>query len=79
MGLSRITALEILTNYPDNIKIESIKHKDEEKWGSIMYLTRNGHIHKIMLSYDNFPFDSEEKAKQAMEDIVELVQKHDDL
>lgn len=72
-----ITALEIATNQPNgDILIVAMKHKETLKWGSFMYMMRDGNIHKLMLSYDigenGFEgFDTEEIAKQKMEDLVQ--------
>lgn len=73
-----LTALEIATNQPNgDILIEAMQHKETLKWASFMYLMRDGHIHKLMLSYDigknDFEgFDTEEIAKQKMEDLVQI-------
>ena len=69
--MTLLTALEIHGNYPDNILIESSKQKDGEKWTSAMYMTRDGSIHKVMLSYDGFPFDSSDEAEKSMKDLAE--------
>jgi len=71
-----LTALEITTNYPDNILIEGHQDKESEKWTSLMYMTRNGDIHKLMLSFDNFPYDSKEEAITKMEDVVKMAIEH---
>lgn len=73
-----LTALEIATNQPNgDILITPIQHKETLKWGCLMYLMRDGHIHKLMLSYDigvnGFEgFDTQEEANQKMEDIVKV-------
>lgn len=67
--MNLITALEISTNYPFNILIESDQHKDTKKWTSIMYLMRNGNIHKMMLSYNGW--DTEEEANNGMRQVAE--------
>lgn len=73
-----ITALEIATNQPNgDILITAMQHKETLKWASFMYMMRDGHIHKLMLSYDigvkDFEgFDTEEIAKQKMEDLVKI-------
>lgn len=68
--MNLITALEIATNYPDHILIEAHQSIDTNKWRSVMYMLRGDYIHKKMLSYDNFPFESEEKAISEMEIIA---------
>jgi len=65
-----ITALEIAGNYPDNILIDAGESKDGG-WSSYMYMTRNGEIHKLMLSFDNAPFKSKEEAIQKMEEVAQ--------
>jgi hypothetical protein len=65
-----LTAIEIATNYPDNILINAAQDKETSKWSSFMYLTRNGEIHKLMLSYDNSPFNSEQEAIATMTDVA---------
>jgi hypothetical protein len=73
-----LTALEIATNQPNgDILITAMQHKETLKWASFMYLMRDGNIHKLMLSYDigenGFEgFDTEEIAKQKMEDLVQV-------
>jgi hypothetical protein len=73
-----LTALEIATNQPNgDILITAGQHKETLKWASFMYLMRDGNIHKLMLSYDigvnDFEgFDTEEIAKQKMEDLVQF-------
>lgn len=71
-----LTALEIATNYETNdLLVSATQHKETLKWGSFLYLLRNGEIHKLMLSFDineKFEgFDSEEEAKLKMEELVE--------
>lgn len=73
-----LTALEIATNQPNgDIWITALQHKETLKWASFMYLMRDGNIHKLMLSFDigvnDFEgFDTEEIAKQKMEDLVQV-------
>ncbi len=73
-----LTALEIATNQPNgDILIEAMQHKETLKWASFMYMMRDGQIHKLMLSFDigvnGFEgFDTEEIAKQKMEDLVQI-------
>lgn len=65
-----ITALEIASNYPDNILIEATKARNSDKFGSVMYRMKDGRIHKMMCSYDDSPFDSKELAVEAMEKVA---------
>lgn len=75
--MTLLTVFEIATNWPDNILIEAYEHKDNAgKWASFMFMTRDGHIHKTMLSYDSFPFDSEQKALDAMNAIAQSAIEH---
>lgn len=73
-----ITALEIATNQPNgDILITAVQHKETLKWGSFMYLMRDGHIHKLMLSFEigenGFEgFDTKEIAKIEMENLVKI-------
>jgi len=76
-----ITALEIASNYPNgDILIEAAQHKETNKWTSLMYLLRDGNIHKLMLSFDiNDEFegwDTENEAKDKMEEIAQLAIKY---
>ena len=66
-----ITAIEIATNYPDNILINASQNKGSGKWSSFMYMTRDGDIHKLMLSFDNAPFDSEQEAIDKMREVAD--------
>ena len=67
MGLSLITVLEIATN---DHEINTFQNKESGKWGSVLYMVRDGRIHKSWCSYDGCPFDAEEKAIEAMNDVV---------
>lgn len=73
-----LTALEIATNQPNgDILITAMQHKETLKWASFMYLMRDGHIHKLMLSYDigvnDFEgFDTEQLAIEKMESLVQV-------
>lgn len=69
--MNLITALEIATNHPNgDILIEAVQDNETQKWTSMMYLLRNGNIHKLMLSFDaNEKFkgwDTKKEAKDAM-------------
>lgn len=68
--MTLLSALEIAGNYPDNISIRS-GQDGSGKWTSDMYMLRGGLIHKTMLSFDGFPFDSKEEAEQKMKDIAD--------
>lgn len=61
-GISMLSALEIASNYPDNILISSVQSKDNDKWAGFMYMLRDGDIHKLMVNSDAV-FDTE-KASQ---------------
>lgn len=75
--MTLLTALEIATNQPNgDILITAKQNKKTLKWSSFMYLMRDGHIHKMILSSEideKFEgFDSEEIAKTNMENLVKL-------
>ena len=74
--MTLITILEIVSNYPDNILIEAVKHKTKKAYGSVMYLTKDGKIHKVMLSYDDFPFDSKKEAIMMMKKNIAIAEKY---
>jgi hypothetical protein len=74
--MTLLTVMEIASNYPDNILIDAIQCKETKKWGSYMYLTREGNIHKLMLSFDNFPYETEEIAVDKMKEVAQLAIKH---
>jgi hypothetical protein len=76
--MTLLTALEIAGNYPENILIDAQKDPDSENWTSLMYMTRNGGIHKLMLSFDNFPYKSKEEAISKMEEVAQAAIKHVD-
>lgn len=67
-----LTALEIAGNYPENILIDAQKDPESENWTSLMYMTRDGNIHKLMLSFDNFPYKSKKEAISKMTEMAEL-------
>lgn len=58
------TALEIAGNYPENIKIDSCL-QENGKYASFAYLTRDGAIHKTLLSTTPI-FDTKESADSAL-------------
>ncbi len=68
--MTLITALEIASNYPKNILIEAVENT-VGNWTSLMYMTRDGEIHKLMLSFDGFCYESKEAAISAMENIAQ--------
>jgi hypothetical protein len=79
--MNLITALEIASNYPNgNILIEAAQHKETSKWTSLMYMLRDGNIHKLMLSFDiseQFAgFDSKEEAISKMEEVAQAAIKY---
>ena len=72
-----LTAIEISTNYPNgDLKIVTAKDKETEKWTSLLYLMRDGEIHKLMLSFDiNDEFkgwDTEDEAKNKMQELIDF-------
>lgn len=72
MGISKITAITIAINYPDNIMIAA--GIDEGlKWAGFVYLLKDGAIDTLKLSTENV-FDSEELAKLEMENICKELQ-----
>ena len=66
--MTLITALELAGNYPENILINSAKDKSG-KFAAFCYMTRDGDIHKLMLSTQAV-FKSDEAAKKALTDIA---------
>ena len=79
--MNLITALEIASNHPNgDILIEAAQHKETEKYVSLMYLLRDGEIHKLMLSFDvNDEFkgwDTEKEAISKMEEVRDSVIKY---
>lgn len=79
--MNLITALEIATNYPNgDILIEAVQDKKTNKWVSLMYLLRDGSIHKLMLSFDTsdeFPgWDTAQEAKDKMEELAQFAINH---
>lgn len=63
MGMTLITEIEFGTNYPENILISPSEKHDSGKYSAYCYLTRNGDIHKLMLSTRDV-FDSKESATE---------------
>lgn len=79
--MTTLTALEIATNHPNgDILIEAVQHKETGKWTSLMYLLRDGNIHKLMLSFDineNFQgFETELEAKTKMDELCQVAIDH---
>lgn len=68
--MTLLTALEIAGNYPENILIDAQKNPDNTNWTSLMYMTRNERIHKLMLSFDNFPYASKDEAISKMKEVA---------
>lgn len=66
--MTRLTAMELAGNYPENIKITSAK-QDNGKFACFCYMTRNGEIHKLMLSSKGV-FDSSEDAEAYLHDLA---------
>lgn len=63
-----LTAMELAGNYPENIMINAAKN-DNGKFASFCYMTRDGNIHKLMLSTQPV-FDSEKEANDALIDVA---------
>ena len=68
-GISRLTALTIAGNYPDDILVDSMKHESGKHSGWI-YLMRDGHIHTAQLSTQDI-FDTPKEATDYMNEIVD--------
>ncbi len=66
--MNLITALEVHGNYPENILIDA--GGKDKNWDAFMYLKRDGHIHKIMLSTSGSPFKSKQEAIDYMDDLA---------
>lgn len=67
MAISKITALELYSNHPDDISTGAVKDIDSKKWAGYIYLLRDGEIHKVMLSTDPL-FDTQQEAVSYMDD-----------
>lgn len=79
--MNLVTAYEIASNYPNgDILISPAQHKQTGKWTSLMYMMRDGHIHRLMLSFDindNFEgWNTEKEAIDAMEDMAQFAIKY---
>lgn len=64
-----ITAIELGTNYPENILITS-EIQDNNKYAGFCYLTREGRIHKNMLSTKGC-FNTKQECMKFFEDLGE--------
>lgn len=71
--MTRLTALELAGNYPDNVLITS-EESSNGKYLALCYLTRDGEVHKLMLSSPPF-FESPEKAEKYMHDIAKDIKR----
>lgn len=58
--MTLITALELASNYPDNIDI-SASEQDNGKYAGFIHMNRDGAIHKLMISTTPI-FDDEQSA-----------------
>lgn len=63
--MTYITALEIESNWPDNILISVFENTETGRFGSVMYMLRDGAIHKKMLTL-NAVYKSKEQAEEKM-------------
>lgn len=72
MGVSRLTAMIIATNYPDDIMVAA--GIDEGlKWAGFIYQMRDGEIHSLQVSTTNV-FDTEDEAKLQMHKLCKGLQ-----
>lgn len=70
MGISKLTAIVVGSNYPDNIRCEGVGSK-EEKFCGIVYLLRgDGNVHNIQISTSP-AFKTADEAKAKMEELCE--------
>ena len=70
-----ITAIELGTNYPENIMISAAKQSNG-KFKSFCYMTRDGEIHKLMLRSQP-DFETEEEANDVIHKVaVECKEKY---
>ena len=65
-----LTVLEIATNHPSNTLVEAVQDKETGKWTSVLYLMKDGEIHKELTSFKDFPFDDKEKATTSMNELI---------
>lgn len=66
--MTLITALELAGNYPENILINAAK-QDNGKFASFCYMTRDGDIHKLMISTQPV-FETEKEANDALIEVA---------
>jgi len=69
-----LTALEIAYNHKNgNISICSAQNKETKKYTSLMYLMKDGEIHKLMLSFDiNDKFDGWDTEDEAIKEMEKV-------
>lgn len=67
--MTLITALELAGNYPDDILISSAK-QNNGKYSAFCHMTRNGQIHKLMLSSEPI-FDTEQEGNEYLHKLAE--------
>lgn len=68
MKISRLSAIHIATNYPDNILIDAHEH-DGGKFAGFIYLMRNSCIHRIIV--ESTPsFNNSVEAEDYMQTVV---------
>jgi len=65
--MTRLTAIELGTNYPENIKIDTAE--ENGKFAVFCYLLKGGEIHKLMLS-SSPNFKSAESANKYLHDLA---------
>ena len=65
--MTLLTALEIASNYPENIKINSAK-QENGKFAAFCYMTKDRQIHKLMLS-SQAVFETEKEANDTLHEI----------
>ena len=66
--MTLLTALELGSNYPENISIQSAKQQNE-KYAVFCYLMRDKNIHKLMLSSEGV-FDTSDEAEKHLHDLA---------
>lgn len=66
--MTLLTALELAGNYPHNIQINSAQ-QENGKFAAFCYMTRDGQIHKLMLSTQPV-FENEKEANDALHEIA---------
>jgi hypothetical protein len=76
MGISRLTAMTIQSNYPKNIEYLAIKAHKKEKWAVCICLLRGGKIHSDLISTEPF-YDTDKATITAMKDVVQEIMKID--